>query len=30
MHDGRWVVNEADLGQLHPSEVRSLEDAPEE
>jgi CheY-like chemotaxis protein len=29
VHDGRWVVNEADLGQLDPSEVRSLEDAPE-
>ena len=23
----RWIVNELDLGQLDPSEVRSLEDA---
>jgi DNA-binding response OmpR family regulator len=30
VQDGRWVVNEADLGQLDPSEVRSLEDACEE
>jgi hypothetical protein len=26
---GLWIVEEADLGQLDPSEVRSLEDAPE-
>ena len=28
-HGGLWVVNEPDLGQLDPSEVRSLEDAPD-
>lgn len=28
--DGRWTVTEADLGQLDPSEVRSLEDAPDD
>ena len=27
---GLWVVNEPDLGQLDPSEVRSLQDAPDE
>jgi hypothetical protein len=26
---GLWIVEEADLGQLDPSEVKSLEDAPE-
>jgi hypothetical protein len=26
---GLWIVDEPDLGQLEPSEVRSLEDAPE-
>jgi hypothetical protein len=26
----RWIVNEADLGQLDPSEVLSLDDAPPE
>jgi hypothetical protein len=26
----RWIVHEPDLGQLDPSEVRSLEDAPGE
>ena len=25
----RWIVDEPDLGQLDPSEVRSLEDAPQ-
>ena len=25
--DGRWIVTEADLGQLDPTEVRSLDDA---
>ncbi|HYO07784.1 MAG TPA: hypothetical protein VER17_02325 [Tepidisphaeraceae bacterium] len=28
-HKGMWIVSEADLGQLDPSEVRSIEDAPE-
>jgi hypothetical protein len=26
---GLWIVEEADLGQLDPSEVKSIEDAPE-
>ena len=26
----RWIVNELDLGHLDPTEVRSLEDAPDE
>ena len=26
---GLWIVDEADLGQLDPSEVKSIEDAPE-
>jgi hypothetical protein len=26
---GLWIVDEPDLGQLDPSEVRSLEDAPD-
>ena len=26
----RWIVDEPDLGQLDPAEVRSLEDAPDE
>ena len=25
---GLWIIDEPDLGQLEPSEVRSLEDAP--
>jgi hypothetical protein len=25
---GLWIVDEADLGQLDPSEVKSIEDAP--
>jgi len=29
-HGERWIVNEPDLGQLEPAEVRSLEDAPDE
>jgi hypothetical protein len=29
-HGDRWIVDEPDLGHLDPSEVRSLEDAPEE
>jgi len=24
-----WIIDEADLGQLDPSEVRSLDDAPD-
>jgi hypothetical protein len=28
-HGKRWIVNELDLGHLDPTEVRSLEDAPE-
>jgi len=28
-HGERWIVDEPDLGHLDPSEVRSLEDAPE-
>lgn len=27
-HQGLWIVSEPDLGQLDPSEVRSVEDAP--
>ncbi len=27
-HGHRWIVTEADLGQLDPSEVISLDDAP--
>ena len=26
----RWIVDEPDLGQLEPAEVRSLEDAPDQ
>ena len=26
---GLWIVDEADLGQLDPSEVKSIEDAPD-
>ena len=28
-HGERWIVNEPDLGQLDPSEVRAVDDAPE-
>ena len=27
-HGERWIVSEPDLGQLDPSEVRSVDDAP--
>jgi hypothetical protein len=27
---GRWIVNEPDLGQMDPSEVRYVDDAPSE
>ena len=29
-HGARWVVAEADLGQLDPAEVRALDDAPDD
>jgi len=29
-HGSYWAVDEPDLGQLDPSEVRSLEDAPDD
>jgi hypothetical protein len=29
-HGDRWIVAEPDLGQLDPSEVRSLDDAPDD
>ena len=29
-HGGRWIVAEPDLGQLDPSEVRSLDDVPDD
>ena len=28
-HGSRWIVAEGDLGQLDPTEVRSLDDAPD-
>lgn len=29
-HGSRWIVDERDLGQLDPSEVRSFEEVPDE